>query len=310
MKILVIGALFAILAAFGLAQEPTYRLQPEDVIRVQVYGEQQINATIPIGRDGNISAPFVGIVRAQGRTTSELEAALAEEYIRRLRLRDPRVSVIIEQFRRVRASVSGQAFRPGTYEMRPTDRILQLLSSAGGAPLDGSADLRRAVLQRSDTNESIPIDLYAMLQFNDLSQNYLVLDGDQLIIPNERNNQIYVLGAVQAPGAFRYLEPMRVSDAIALARDAIPYRSKFSSIVIARQPKGRPGEWQYIPVNFVAFKDQRDPSQNILLQPGDILFVPESDTPDLQRIGQLLGGLANAIFTLERFGLDVFGSRR
>src|SRR5437016_2869394 len=71
----------------------TYLIRQDDVLRIQVYGEAQVNVEVAVGEDGNISAPFVGTVRAAGRTPAELEADLTEGYKARLRLRDPKVSV-------------------------------------------------------------------------------------------------------------------------------------------------------------------------------------------------------------------------
>src|SRR4051794_404593 len=86
-----------LLASLGLAQEPVYRLQPQDVIRIQVYKEPEASAVLPIGRDGNVSAPFVGLVHAAGKTTAELEAELSSLYEAKLRMIHPKVSVTVEQ---------------------------------------------------------------------------------------------------------------------------------------------------------------------------------------------------------------------
>ena len=189
------------LVHYALGQEGTYRLKPEDVLRIQVYGEQQINALIPIGRDGNISAPFVGIIRAEGKTTSELEAELVIEYQKKLQIKRPIVSVTIDHYREVRATVVGAVLRPSTYTMRPGDTIFTLIGQGGGAPND-RADRKRATLRHAKWRELIPIDLYAMLLKGDTSQNYEIEDGDELNIPEATNNRIVVLGTVlQRPWA-------------------------------------------------------------------------------------------------------------
>src|SRR5437588_5156090 len=124
--------LLSLLSAVAVAQEGTYRLLPQDVIRIQVYNEPQINSVLPIGKDGNISAPYVGLVHAAGRTTSELEAELSGKYEEVLRIRNPHVSVTIEQFRPIRASVGGMVNQPGAYEFKPGDTVLTLLNKGAG----------------------------------------------------------------------------------------------------------------------------------------------------------------------------------
>lgn len=293
------------LCALALAQDGTYRLMPEDIIRIQVYNETQINALLPIGKDGNVSAPFVGIIRAQGKTTSELEAELKQEYIKKLRLREPRVSVTIERFRPVRAAVGGFVSRPGIYEVRPGDTVFSLLTQGGG-PVPDRADLKRATLRRANTRELIPIDLYAMFFRGDMSQNYEVQDGDELIVPEETNNRIIVMGSVVNPGPFAYREGYRLSDAIAMARGPVPIRAMMSKTVIVREMPGQPGRYIQIVADYVRFQKKGDSTQNIELQPGDLVYIPDTKTPDLRTIGDTL----NAAFFIDRIARDgLFGFR-
>jgi polysaccharide biosynthesis/export protein len=305
---LVLLLVMVAMAAFSSAQtwmEGTYRLQPEDIIRIQVYNEPQVNALLPIGRDGNISAPFIGIIRAAGKTTSELEQELADEYQRRLRLRDPKVSVTIERYRIIRASVGGFVGRPGNYEVRPGDTLVVLLNQAGG-PIPDRADLRRATLRRAGSQELIPIDLYALLIQGDTTQNYVIQDGDELTVPEETRNRILVLGAVAQPGAYPYREPMYLADAITMARDGIRYRSMFSRVLVVREMPGHPGRHVRIQADFVRFMTRGDSTQNIELQPGDIVFIPETRTPDLQQVGTII----STIFYVDRLIRDnIFGFR-
>ncbi len=296
--LLVLFATALVQCAFG--QEGTYRLMPDDVLRIQVYGEQQINAIIPVGRDGNISAPFVGIIRAQGKTTSELQEELVAEYKKKLQIKNPIVSVTIEKYRDVRATVVGAVNRPSTYVMRPGDTIVTLLGQGGGPLGNDRADLKRATLRRGKSKELIPIDLYSMLVKGDTSQNYEIEDGDELNIPEATANRIMVLGSVAQPGTYPYTDPMTVSDALSLARWEIRYRSRMSKTMIIRPNPGKPGTYTRILVNFVAFIAKGDASQNITLQAGDVVYVPETNTPDIDRIANI----ANTLFVLDRFSRD------
>lgn len=280
----------------------TYTLRPDDLVRIQVFNQPQIAADVPVARDGSISAPFVGQVNVLGKTTLQLERELRNLFIKSLRLRDPIVSVSIVRFRSLRASVGGFVNRPGTFEVRDGDTVMTLLNQGGGVVPDRS-DLRRSTLRRAFSQELIPIDLHAMLIKGDTSQNYLVLDGDELNIPEETRNRILVDGAITVPGTYPYREPMTVADAISLARGQIRYRSRMSKIVVTREKVGQPGQYVRIPVDFVRFQKNGDQSQNVVLQPGDYIFVPETNTPDFQQIS----ALANVAFILQQFGGSFFG---
>lgn len=293
--------------AFGqLQQDGSYRLQQEDVIRVLVYGDNSISSELQVGRDGNITAPFLGLIRAEGLTITELEQILREEYIKKLRLRDPRVSVQMLRFREIRVSVGGAVARPGTFLMRPTDTIVTLFSQAGGANNSGLADLKRATLRRTNSRELIPIDLDAMLNRGEMSQNYVVQDGDELIVPENGNQRIIVMGTINRPGVFPFRDYMTVLDAVGIAGGAIPGRSIFSKITVFRLKPGTLNQYMQLKADLVRFQDRGDTSQNFQLMPGDYIFVPNNKAPDFNQIGTAL----NTVFFLNAFLRDnVLGLR-
>lgn len=288
------------MATCVIGQDGNYRLKPEDVVRIQVYNETTIVAVTPVDRSGNISAPYVGLLRAEGKTTSELETELAKLFEEKLRLRNPKVAVTIDRYRDVRASVVGMVSRPGVFPLRPGDTILSLLAQGGG-PIVDRANLRRAIFRRSGTSEQIPIDLYAMLN-GDTSQNYVVEDGDELAIPEDFRNQISVQGAVAAPNQYPYREGMTLSQAISFARGEIPSRSKMSEVYVIRERAGTPGAFYRIKCNYVNFIRKGDSSQNIALLPGDTIFVSYNRTPNFSEISSII----NSAFFLERFLTDGF----
>ncbi len=302
-KRLLVVLLLLSMTILAIAQAPVRKLRSQDVLRIQVFGQQQILADVPVDPSGYVTAPFLGSIKAEGRTVDEVIAELTRLYRDRLFLRDPIVSVTLVQLRPLRATVGGGGVqRSGTYPIVPGDTVLNLLNQGGGAIRD-VADLRRAYLRRTGTAEAIPIDLYALTVFGDVSQNYEIQDGDELIVPESRGNQVNVLGAVQRPFQYPYREPMRAWDAISLAGGEIRLRARFSRTVVLRERQGLPGEYVRIPIDLVRFIRKGDSSQNILLQAGDIIFVPETNSPDLTQIG----GIANAFFIIDRLGGSLLG---
>lgn len=271
----------------AVSSDEVYKLQPEDLVRVLVYNEQQASADVPVGKDGYISAPFVGLIKVLGKTTAQVEDELVELYKAKLRIRDPRVSVTILKYRTLKATVGGFVSRPGQFEIRPGDTLVTLLNQGGGTVPD-RADLRRATFRRANSNELIPVDLYAMLIKGDTSQNYKLSDGDELNVPEETNLRISVQGSVAQPGTYAYKEPMTLSDAISLAHGEIRQRSMFSKVLIIREQKGQPGQFLRIQANYVKFIKEGDSSQNIPLVPGDLIVVPETKTPDLAEVTQII----------------------
>lgn len=282
-------ALFAVLVsgAFAKQDQSTYKLRAEDILRIQIYNEPQVNAEVPVGQDGNIAAPFVGTIKAEGRTITELATELTSKFKEILRLKNPQVSVTVIRFRALLATIVGPVLKPGTVEFRYGDTILSLFSKGGGASQD-TADLRRAMLQRAGSREYIPVDILALQSGADTTHNYALEDGDVLIVPENRRNRVLVQGIVQKPSYYVFREPMRLADALSLAGGEVPTRSKLSQVQILRELPGLVGQYLRIQVNYVAFIRNNDFSQNIELQPGDIIYVPETNTPDLSRIGNFV----------------------
>ena len=128
-------ALLILIASISavFAQAPTtYRLQAEDVVSIRVYGEQDMSVDAAINYDGTIGVPFLGLVKAAGKTTGELEQYIRNELMTRQYFKDPKVTVNVFKFRELRASVVGGANRPGEFQFKPGDRLLSLIAQAQG----------------------------------------------------------------------------------------------------------------------------------------------------------------------------------
>lgn len=288
---LITGTLTGAWAQGSLA---SYRLKPEDVISVRVFGEKEMDVDAPVGFDGRISVPFLGFITAAGRTVAELETFIRTELVRQQFYRDPKVSVNIIRFKELKASIVGIAQRPGQFDFKPGDRILSLVAQSGGA-IPNQSDLKRTTLVRRGSIEQIPIDLQAMLERGDLSQNYELQDGDVLNIPEVKVRFINVIGFVNQPQRIEWRPSMTLADAIAQAGGEVQYRGRLSKVQIQRMATGRANEYKRLEVDFTRFVSKNDFTQNPELQPGDIVYVPASNNVDLNRAS----AIANIVFTVQ-----------
>ncbi|MEW5883343.1 MAG: polysaccharide biosynthesis/export family protein [Armatimonadota bacterium] len=292
-----VALLVALACVFAAAQpyeDEEYRLGPNDVISVRVGSEPDMATQAPILYDGTISLPLIGPIKIGGMTVAEAEREIKRAYVDGGFFTDAIVVVVnIFQYRPMRVSVVGFVPSPGQFSIRPGDRLLTVITMAGGATAQ-TADLRRVVLIRRNSQEQIPIDLYAMLVKGDLSQNYRMEDGDVIRVPQQLMDAVIVTGMVIQPGRVTYRDGLRLADAIAAAGGGVPNRSWFSKIQIQRPVRGRPGQYERFEVNYVRFTAKNDWTQNIELHAGDIVYVPETNTPDINRVNVL----ANILFTL------------
>jgi polysaccharide export outer membrane protein len=126
-----------------------YRIGPEDLIEIQVFGVDQLARTVRVNSFGMVSLPLIGPTPVGGMTSSEAERLisrkLAENY-----LQDPQVSVFIKEYTNQRVTVEGAVAKPGIYPLRGQTTLLRALAVAGG---QGSlSDLSNVVIYRADAS--------------------------------------------------------------------------------------------------------------------------------------------------------------
>jgi polysaccharide biosynthesis/export protein len=162
----------------------TYRLGPEDVITVDVFGLAQYSrANLIVPPDGKISYPLIGHIRVVGRTTEDLEKELTErlaEYII-----DPKVSVQLVQARSQKVVVDGDVGKPGVYEMTRRMTVQEALAMAGPVLRTGSKTNVRLMRQQQGGERQLFTINLKELERGKGEDMYLV-PGDIIIVPGNR----------------------------------------------------------------------------------------------------------------------------
>ena len=284
-----------------------YRLQVGDVIRIDLGRVDDTRVYNPVDVEvdssGDISAPIIGNVKAEGRTMSEIIEYLNRAYIPILNVQPGtwHVNVTTVKLHQIRASIIGAVNKTGIYDLKRGDRISTLLAQAQGALMDGSADLRRATLRRARTNEVIPLDLYSLLTKGDTTQDYILEDGDLITVPTEIRNRINITGEVKQPIVIPYTEGLSVGEAISRAGGRTD-QSRMTKVTVIRLRPGRPDDPDYLTVDLVAFLKGKDRTQNIELKPGDTVYVPSNGNPNLAT----LNGYFNILYLFRTLGFNPF----
>jgi polysaccharide export outer membrane protein len=176
-----------------------------------------------------------------------------------------------------RTVVLGQVNRPGAYEMLQGQRVSDLIAAAGGVTPRAATD--KAFIVRGQ--EQIPVDLLKVLA-GDIPSNLALQPGDMMVVP-ESQNRIAVMGAVRGPGTFALVENMKLIDAVGAAGGPTD-RANITQVTIVRVEGGKP---KPITANLERALNGSDISQNLVLQNGDVVFVPERGF-NLRDIGQWL----------------------
>lgn len=170
----------------------------------------------------------------------------------------------------------GQVNRPGAYDLVEGQRVSDLLAAAGGVTPE--AALQRTFIMRG--GQELPVDAQAILAGN-AEANIVLQRGDTVVVPKGQE-QIAVLGAVNRTGKYDFVHGMKLIDAIAEAggqtRDG-----NLGQVGIVRLEGGKT---KTIASHLDRALKGEDASQNIALQPGDVVYVPEKGVT-LDKIFQL-----------------------
>lgn len=266
--------LMVLLSALSFGQSGTGEqvLGVDDVISISVLNHQGMDRDATVLADGTITYPFVGKIKASGRTPT----SLADEIKRALEktLNNVAVTVTIKEVRSQKARIVGPVKSPGAYDVKPKMRLLDLVAMAGGL-----ADTRPTRISGRVIRPNGKVDTFEMVKASlepDSDANPLISAND-LVYLEERdpaNNKIFVMGQVNKPGGYEV--PEAGANLIAILSEAgntLP-NAALSRAVIMRGKEG-------IPLNLEPMVNRgilTDEIKNLQLQAGDVLFVPEIET--------------------------------
>jgi polysaccharide export outer membrane protein len=115
----------------GQSAGEDYKIGPQDLIEIQVFGIDNLKREVRVNSRGVISLPLVGPVTVAGLSNQEAEALIAAKYEKDY-LQDPQVSVFIKEFTSQRITVEGAVNHPGIFPIRGPTSLLQAIAIAGG----------------------------------------------------------------------------------------------------------------------------------------------------------------------------------
>jgi len=148
--------------------ESVYRLDTGDVLRVIVFGEEDLSGEFQIDGEGNVALPLIGQVLAGGRTVPEFQDAIAVS-LRDGYLNDPKVSVEVLNFRPY--YILGEVNAGGEFPFQTGMTVLNAVAIAGGFTYRANKD-RIAIVHKGS---SVPVSYR-------LNSELRVLPGDIITI--------------------------------------------------------------------------------------------------------------------------------
>ena len=274
--------------ALLFAQGKVYLIGPRDILNITIYagGEKQHEADLTVSDHGTINAPFIGTVKAEDLTPSQLEKKITEPLARDYFV-DPKVNIGIKEYHSLHYYISGAVKKPGLYEMTTEASLMELIAKAEGV-LSERGNL--AYIMRSSTNktmagkktenlpsrmEPIKVDLQRLLDKGDMSVNPMLKPGDVVYIPLQKSlalgeSIIFVEGEVKRPGLYDYRPGMTAMNACIMAGGFDTFAAPNRTRIIRKKEDSV----EIIKINLDDVTKGK--IQDIELKSGDRIHVPET----------------------------------
>ena len=163
----------------GSQTDPSYRLGPEDKLRISVWDNKELTLDLVVRPDGRISMPLLQDVPAEGLTAAELAANIQEKLS--AFIVNPDVTVIVLEVNAPKYYMIGYVARPGTYPLRGDISVLQALALAGGLNQFASPRSIKLIRSTRGKQEVRKINYYDIIDSGE--GNYLLKPGDTIVVP-------------------------------------------------------------------------------------------------------------------------------
>ncbi len=265
-----------------------YQVGPEDLLEIQVLGQDNLNRQVRVNGQGAISLPLVGEISVAGLSPLRIEKRLVEAYGSEY-LRNPQVTVMVKEYRHQRVAVTGAVDKPGQYEMIGPRTLLEMLALAGGLqdkPGAKAGDVVHVIRRQSAPElayikkdagsrpfssqaETIVIDLRRLLQDGVAELNIPIRHGDVIHVPFAGN--AYVLGGVRRPGSVAVKDHLTLTQAVALAGGLDPVLATKRVDIMRLDEQGAP-----ITLTTDLARVMTREEKDILLKDSDVVVVGES----------------------------------
>jgi len=212
-------------------------LGPGDLIELKVFEAPELTTLVRISSRGFITLPLLGDVEVAGLSARQLEIKVEDLY-RAKYIKNPHVSLFVQEHLSQKVTFVGQVKTPGTYELPARMRLLDALALAGGLTkgAGSTARVRRVGKTRQETGAYM-VDLDRLINEGVAELNIPVHGGDIIFV--DEAGMFYVDGAVRRSGAFPIKMKTTLEEAIMVAGGFLSYADAEDVILVRRNSENK-----------------------------------------------------------------------
>jgi len=284
------------------APSSDYRFAPGDVLSLRVWDGEKIDETqLTVQSDGTAFLPIPGLgsIPVGGLTPAEAKGAI-EARLGRI-YKEIYTELLVIRYAGHRVNLMGEVKTtartdsgPGEWPLMGPTRLVPFLSAHGGPSQE--ADLMRVQVIRK-SGETLEVNLFRAVFQQSEADNPVLVNGDFVFLPSLAmgTRKVYVLGDVGQPGVVTIYDRMTLVEALARCGGVSRRGSAKEIAVIRRDPKSEPTMQV---VNLKEMMKTGNLEADLLLQPGDIVFVPRGALGAIQDVFTIISPALQTIESL------------
>lgn len=207
-----------------------------DLLHVSVFEAKDLETKVRVNSRGYVTLPLLGQVLVKGLSVREAEEKTEHLYRRRY-IKDPHVSIFVEERFSQRVTVVGQVKSPGTYDYLSKQRLMDVLALVGGLADNAGRTVQiRRIGSMPDEHGMFIVDLDKLVNEGMTELNIEINGGDVIYVPEA--GVFFVDGAVRRPGSYRIKQKMVLREALMAAGGLASYANKDTVVLIRQKGNG------------------------------------------------------------------------
>ncbi|PJO22919.1 exopolysaccharide biosynthesis protein [Burkholderia glumae AU6208] len=248
-----------------------------------------------VGADGTIYFPFVGRVRAAGRTAQQLRDELTARLARYVR--DPQIDVRVLSYRSQKVQVTGEVKTPGPLAITDVPlRLVDAITRSGGSTAE--ADLQRVRLTRD--GKFYVLDANAMLDRGDAAQNVMLQPGDVINVPDRSDSRVFVMGEVKTPATVPMLKGrLTIADALTAGGGILDTDANPRQVLVLRDMQDKPDSPDIYRLDMTQ-PDALMLSSRFQLKPLDVVYVGTAASVEFNRLLQQIFPTIQSVYYMKQ----------
>jgi polysaccharide biosynthesis/export protein len=287
----------------AVSDQSTIAIGPGDLLDITVFDVPELVLKVRVDVSGCVSLALIGDVKLAGMTVGNAQRLIARELVARQLVKDPQVSIFIEEFATQGITVFGEVNAPGIYPLMGPHHLYDVISAAGGLTLKAG---RTVTLLHAGENRDPEVIGLTNINAGDNSPahgtehgtehgtdhgNVAVYPGDTVVV--SKAGMVYVLGEVNKPGAFLMEDNTSISvlKATALAGGTTRLASLKGSMILRKSLSGT------LQTRIPLDKIYRGKASDLQLRAEDIVFIPLSNVKNYGAMG-LQGAIQAAVYSV------------